>query len=138
MTQWEVLAKELKYADEQAMWVDLYTKRRLSLNQLSTKLACSVHTVRTKLRRFGIPLRQRGGPNSQKFEVTPELLERVEKLGIPKTAKLMGVQPQTLYQRLYYSKKLKVRDLEKTFAGSAEESAEENTTSPLPPTDTDE
>jgi len=116
MTQWELLAQSLGFPGETEMWKELYEKRHLSINQLSLKFACSAHTVRARLRALKLDIRSRGGPNAMKVEVNQDLLQKIARQGIPTTAKQLGVAPQTLYNRLYYSLGLKKRDLEKELA----------------------
>jgi transposase-like protein len=109
--QWEALAKSLKFQDEKAMWQEYYEKRGLSITVLSNKLACSPHSVRSRILVSGLQLRKRGGPNAQKLEITQEVLDQVLKIGVPKTAKLLNVTAQTLYRRLYYQHGIRKRDL---------------------------
>jgi hypothetical protein len=125
MTQWEALAQSLGFPGEVEMWKELYEKRKLSISQLSLKFACSPHTVRSRLKSLQLEIRKRGGPNSVKVQVTNDLLLKIKQQGIPTTAKQLGVSPQALYSRLYYSLGIKKKDLEKELTKALEDTSPE-------------
>lgn len=62
---WLPIANTLGFLTEREMFEDLYLKQEFSLSQLKGILGYSVWTIRNRLVRSGIPLRQRGGPNNR-------------------------------------------------------------------------
>jgi transposase len=99
--EWEPIAAKLGYADETAMWQDLYVTRRLSVSKLTEMFDVSRNTIRYALDRAGVTIRPSGGPNNMKIEITAEVIEAVRLHGIRETAKALGVTYSTLYKRLY-------------------------------------
>jgi hypothetical protein len=104
MINWLPIAQKLGYDSARDMWLDLYVTRQISIDKLTEKLDVSRNTVRDALDREQIPIRKRGGPNHQKFEVTDELIAHVKELGIGPVAKELGVAYTTLYKRLFQTR----------------------------------
>jgi transposase len=110
--EWSGVATALEYPSEEEMWRDLYVTRGLSIVQIAKKLDVSRNTVRESLDRTGIVLRQRGGPNNQKLEITDALVEDIRREGITSVAKKLGLSYTTVYKRLYRVRGLTLADLE--------------------------
>jgi hypothetical protein len=122
MTLWETVAKQLGFVDEKSMWEKLYKED--SLADLATKFAVSPGQIRGRIDACGITLRTRGGANYQKITLSKEILDDVVTLGIRKAAIKHGVQPQTLYNRIYYKHGLTIGELkEMARAEAAKEQA---------------
>lgn len=109
MQVWEAVASQLGFTSEEAMWRKLYAED--SLAAIAAKFHVSPGQIRGRIEACGIPLRSRGGANYQKVEMSKELLDDVTSMGIRKAALKHGVQPQTLYNRIYYRYGLTIGDL---------------------------
>jgi len=116
---WSEEWKKLGYIGEKEMWLDLYKAN--SLTSLSQKFNCSINAIRDRFAKCGVPLRGPGGPNNQKFEVDRALIDDITATGVRAAALKRGVAPQTLYQRLYYSKGLSVKKLQQAAEALKEE-----------------
>jgi predicted transcriptional regulator len=107
MIDWNELALKLKYADTTSMWTDLYETKKKSISTLATELGVSRNTIRDALAKASIVIRERGGPNNKRLEVTDALLEECEREGVAKVAANLGLSYSTLYKRIYKAKRAK-------------------------------
>ena len=105
MIEWEPVAKQLGYETEKDMWVDLYSTKKLSIQQLAEKLDIGRNTVRDALERYEIPIRPRGGPNNRRLFLTDDILEKVKQNGVAATARELGVGYTTLYKRIFQAQR---------------------------------
>lgn len=124
MISWETLALTLGYDSPLEMWTDLYVTRKLSIAQLSRKLDVSRNTVRDSIRRAGIKLKGRGGPNNRRLIVTDELVEEIRRDGISTVAKRLEIDYTTLYKRLRNIRGLKISDLRRKATPPSDENQE--------------
>lgn len=104
MINWESTYTRLGYKSELEFWTDLYTTRGLSIAELATKLDVSRNTIRASLERAHIEIRKQGGPNNQKLEVSPAIVEEIEKDGIAAVAKRLDLSYTTVYKQLHKSR----------------------------------
>jgi len=112
MIDWTPIAHRLNYPNEEAMWLDLYSVRKLSVGALAKKLDVSRNTIRTSLDRASVPVRKRGGSNNTKLQITDELVEEIRRHGIAVVARRLHLSYTTVYKRLYRVRGLKVADLQ--------------------------
>lgn len=87
----------LNFSDEKTMFAELY--KTTALNDLAKALGCSPHLLRKKLTEHGIPLRQRGGPNSQKCVMNEQVIKDMEAKGATQVALEQKVSKYTLFRQ---------------------------------------
>lgn len=117
-TDWEGEAKKLGFSSEREMWTSLYPSH--SLTRLAEKFGKGINTIRGRLDKYQIPMQARGGPNNTKVQLDQALIDDVINLGVKKAAEKRGVQPQTIYHRLYYNHGLTVSGLKAKLAAQRE------------------
>lgn len=110
MINWEPYVKSLGFKTEKEMWTELYLTQGKTINALARQFSVSTGTIQSVLRRNEIGVRSRGGAHSTKIHVTPELIDRCEKEGVPKVAKDLGVDNTSLYKAVYYRRGAKKRE----------------------------
>lgn len=102
---WEELAKQMKYPGEKEMWEDLYSRREMSIAELSRRFDSGTASIHKRLTANGIPTRPRGGKNNQRVVVTAELVERCRNEGVTPVATELGLSYNTLHKALLQFKR---------------------------------
>jgi|SRR6185436_13458046 len=105
MIDWDSVAAKLNYSDAVGMWTDLYEVKKKSISTLATELGVSRNTIRDALAKASIVIRERGGPNNKRLEVTDALLAQCEQEGVAAVAASLGLSYSTLYKRIYKAKR---------------------------------
>lgn len=100
MIDWRPICTKLGYADEEAMWRDLYETQKLSITALEKRLGVSRNTIRQTLKKRGVTVRGRGGANRITLDLTDDVVAEVRRDGVMAVAKRLGVNYTTLYKRL--------------------------------------
>jgi hypothetical protein len=94
---WVAKATTLGFSDEKTMFQELYSD--MSLQELSSSLGISPHLCRKKLTEHEIPIRKRGGPNSQKVVMNDEVVKAMAEKGANAVALEQGVSKYTLFKQ---------------------------------------
>jgi hypothetical protein len=122
MIDWDTVAQKLRFPSEKAMWEYFYNAQVLPISTIADRFGVNQGTVRDALRRCGLIIRQRGGPHNKGSRRWPktddELLALVEKFGVIKTAKRIGLEKSTVFKR--------VRRIREARDGRGRSSAEES------------
>ncbi len=63
LVSWHQIARSAGYTSEKEMLEDLYLKKQLSIREIAAQLGFFYRSVHSRLKRYGIPLRSRGGIN---------------------------------------------------------------------------
>lgn len=102
LDQLEALAHSIGYESYRDMLQDLYVVQGMSFYEIAKR--CNVSYDRTKkhLKRFGIPIRGRGGrhESTTKIKMTPALVQEIYENGLTSTAERLGVDSSRLLQQL--------------------------------------
>jgi hypothetical protein len=104
VVEWDRIAGELGYRTQREMWTELYSKRGMSLLQLSRRFAVSPNTVRNALALSSVPLKGRGGPNNTGLDLPENFVEIAKREGVAATAKKFRVSMSMVYKRLHRAK----------------------------------
>ena len=61
MVKWSQEAKKRGYSNAKEMLLSLYVRRQLSASEIGGTFGTTAQSIRNALRKYGIPLRTRGG-----------------------------------------------------------------------------
>lgn len=108
---WAEISQQLGFSGPKEMWEAFYLQRKMSIGQLAKRFAISPNVVRDALIVHGVAVRKRGGPNNIKMVDVDALQKAVDERGVSSVAREQGVDPTTIYKRLYYKQGKKRRPL---------------------------
>lgn len=98
---WDAAAEKMGLSNAKQMWEKLYLTDKQSLAGLATFFGVTRNTVRRELRRHGIPLRGRGGPQGVKLKIGDEQLEQeVLEYGTESVAAHYDVSRTAVFHRM--------------------------------------
>jgi predicted DNA-binding protein YlxM (UPF0122 family) len=103
MIDWDSVATRLRYGSERDMWTHLYITEHLAITGLADRFGVSHSTIRDALRRNGIKLRSRGGPNrgpDMHWPSDVELLRLAEEHGIKYISEKTGFSYSAVYKKI--------------------------------------
>jgi DNA invertase Pin-like site-specific DNA recombinase len=92
------VAGEMDTGDPKAMLEAMY-KEHNSLEGIANELFISRHTVRIAFERYQIGVKPQGGAQYVKFDVTEDLLDEIEAIGLTAVARRLGVDYTSVYKR---------------------------------------
>lgn len=97
----EKVAEERGYENADIMLHDLYTHQRIPIEKISKMLLTPMWSLRKRFTELGINVRTRGcREDRREIEITMELFKEASRDGTDVTALRLGVEQQTLQNRL--------------------------------------
>lgn len=95
---WAPLAQTLGFSSEDDMLKHFYVAQGLSLKDMSAILGFSTFSIRRRLRKIGVPIRKRGGPNRQDKSLLSDVSDQELFEGSPaELAETHGVSMATVF-----------------------------------------
>jgi hypothetical protein len=95
---WKSIAEHSEFADEKTMWQRLYVVKETSIVELGRRFGVSHNAIRDRLIACEIPIRNRGGANNQRLEVTADIITRCKTEGTQAVADSLGLSYNTLHK----------------------------------------
>lgn len=114
-TSWKPEAEKLGFTSEEDMLRALYLEQALPISKISKLIGYSTYIVRVRLHRLGVPIRRRGGCNTDK--ITRALAGVPEKelfsMAVLDLVDRYGVHPSTVSAERAFRKRVNKERMER-------------------------